>query len=107
MWKVELIYRLHSVRINSLCYILHTYSIGYKEWVRFAAFPSLWSTEDQDEEYTEKMFEESIVINTLGAALLALMFTVPILLLYPKFRYRPQRIITVTTHHKGTHDRYA
>merc|ERR1712213_121578 len=80
-----------------------TLSIGYKKWVRFAAFPSLWSTEDQDEEYTERMFEESIVINTLGAALLALMFTVPILLLYPKFRYRPQRIITVTTHHEGTH----
>ena len=53
------------------------------------------------------MFAESLVINTLGAALIALLFTVPILLLYPKFRYRPQRIITVQTHHKGTHDRYA
>lgn len=87
-----------------------TLSIGYKEWVKFAANPSLWSIQDdleQDQYKKDGMFAESIVINTLGAALIALLFTVPILLLYPKFRYRPQRIITVTTHHKGTHERYA
>lgn len=84
-----------------------TLSIGYKEWVKFAVNPSLWSVIDTGEYKKDGMFAESIVINTLGAALIALLFTVPILLLYPKFRYRPQRIITVTTHHKGTHDRYA
>ena len=82
-------------------------SIGYTKWVDFAMNPSLWSIQNPEEYSKAGMFQESLVINTLGAALIALLFSVPILLLYPKFRYRPQRIITVTTHHKGTHDRYA
>ena len=82
-------------------------SIGYTKWVDFVPNPSLWRVQDPEEYSKDGMFQESLVINSLGAALFALLFVVPILLLYPKFRYRPQRIITVTTHHKGTHDRYA
>lgn len=47
--------------------------------------------------YTQRMFEESLAINTLGVALLALAVVVPLVVLYPKFRFRPQRVITVTT----------
>ena len=43
---------------------------------------------------------ESLVVNCLGAAMVALVVIMPILVLHPKFRSRPQRIITVT------HDRY-
>jgi len=51
-------------------------------------------------DYTQEIFQESLVINSLGAALVALVIVMPILVLHPKFRNRPQRIITVT------HDRY-
>ena len=50
--------------------------------------------------YTTQIFAESMVINVLGAALVGLVIVMPILVLHPKFRFRPQRIITVT------HDRY-
>ena len=59
------------------------------------------------ERVTERVFSkvpdvvsESLVVNCLGAALVALVVIMPILVLHPKFRNRPQRIITVT------HDRY-
>ena len=52
------------------------------------------------DEYTQSMFEESLVINTLGAAMIALAILLPLILTYPRFKYRPQRIVTVT------HDRY-
>ena len=59
------------------------------------------------ERVTDKVFSkvpdvvsESLVVNCLGAALVALVVIMPILVLHPKFRNRPQRIITVT------HDRY-
>jgi len=59
------------------------------------------------EKVTDKVFSkvpdvvsESLVVNCLGAALVALVVIMPILVLHPKFRNRPQRIITVT------HDRY-
>ena len=50
--------------------------------------------------YTEKMFVESLTINALAAGLIGLAVVIPIIVSYPKFRYRPQRIVTVT------HDRY-
>jgi len=53
-------------------------------------------TDDQSQKY----FEQALVINALGAALIGLIIVMPILVLHPKFRFRPQRIITVT------HDRY-
>jgi hypothetical protein len=36
----------------------------------------------------------------MAAALVLLVIVVPLIVSYPKFRYRPQRIVTVT------HDRY-
>ena len=50
--------------------------------------------------YTDAMMWESITVNVLAAALVGLVVVMPILVLHPKFRNRPQRIITVT------HDRY-
>jgi len=49
---------------------------------------------------TDDIMWESITINVLAAALVGLVVVMPILVLHPKFRNRPQRIITVT------HDRY-
>ena len=53
-----------------------------------------------NEPYTSRMFWESMTVNILAAALVGLVVVMPILVLHPKFRNRPQRIITVT------HDRY-
>ena len=50
--------------------------------------------------YTDEKMWESITVNVLAAALVGLVVVMPILVLHPKFRNRPQRIITVT------HDRY-
>jgi len=49
---------------------------------------------------TDDIMWESMTINILAAALVGLVVVMPILVLHPKFRNRPQRIITVT------HDRY-
>jgi hypothetical protein len=46
------------------------------------------------------MFAESLVINVLGACLVGLALVMPVILINPVFRFRPQRVITVT------HDRY-
>ena len=51
-------------------------------------------------EYTADMFVESMVINALAAGLVALAILIPVVVAAPAFRYRPQRIVTVT------HDRY-
>lgn len=51
-------------------------------------------------EYTHEMFVESVTINVMAAALVALAIVIPVIVQYPKFRYRPQRIVTVS------HDRY-
>jgi hypothetical protein len=50
--------------------------------------------------YTRDMFAESLVINVMGACLIGLALVMPVILINPTFRFRPQRVITVT------HDRY-
>ena len=71
-------------------------SVNYSKWVPFL----MKSMRSPDIEYTKEMFEESMIVNAMAAALIGLAVVMPILVLHPKFRNRPQRIITVT------HDRY-
>lgn len=84
-------------------------SVAYSKWVPY--FMSKVTKNNQFEPnnalqplsstpYTDDMFWESMTINVLAAALVGLVVVMPILVLHPKFRNRPQRIITVT------HDRY-
>jgi len=72
-------------------------SVANRLWV-----PYLWQNSDTPihEGYTDQMFMESLIINAMAAGLIGLVIVMPILVLHPKFRNRPQRIITVT------HDRY-
>jgi len=86
-----------------------TLSVVYSKWVPYLLEGSdfnktldskLLSGDKFKDGYTTKIFAESMVINVLGAALVGLVIVMPILVLHPKFRFRPQRIITVT------HDRY-
>jgi len=72
-------------------------SVNYSKWVPFLMKSMQRSP---DIEYTKEMFEESMIVNAMAAALIGLAVVMPILVLHPKFRNRPQRIITVT------HDRY-
>ena len=82
------------------------FSIAYSKWVPALIDPNFNRTNallqfgTKNPNYTQEMFTESLVVNSLGAALVALVIIMPILVLHPKFRNRPQRIITVT------HDRY-
>lgn len=41
------------------------------------------------------LIDEAVVLNTLGATLLALMVVMPVLLLLDKFRVRPVQVIAV------------
>jgi len=78
-------------------------SVAYSKWVPFLR------SEDFDRNamlpgmnisYTDAMFMETVIVNTLAVALIALIIVMPILVLHPKFRNRSQRVITVT------HDRF-
>lgn len=84
-------------------------SVAYSKWVPYLTLESNpnYNRDLQGQglnslgvEYTDEMFAESLTINVLGAALVGLVIVMPILVLHPKFRYRSQRVITVT------HDRY-
>lgn len=87
-----------------------TLSIAYYKWVPYFMDPNYNRTQalrPTGEKITYDVFSsvpdfvsESLVVNCLGAAMVALVVIMPILVLHPKFRSRPQRIITVT------HDRY-
>jgi len=83
-----------------------TLSVAYSKWVPYLTDPKFNSTRafsgvsNLGPQYTPEMFAESMVINVLAAALIGLVVVMPILVLHPKFRNRPQRIVTVT------HDRY-
>lgn len=80
--------------------------VAYTKWVpylmdrRFNRTKAFAGINSLGPEYSLDTFQESLVINALVAALIGLAIAMPILVLHPKFRYRPQRIITVT------HDRY-
>ncbi len=82
------------------------HSVAYSKWVPYLTDPKFNSTRafsgvsNLGPQYTPEMFAESMVINVLAAALIGLVVVMPILVLHPKFRNRPQRIVTVT------HDRY-
>jgi len=79
---------------------------GYSQWVPFLMNENfdknavLKDSAGESIPYTTEMFMETLSINVLAAALIGLVIVMPILVLHPKFRNRPQRIITVT------HDRY-
>ena len=84
-------------------------SVFYSKWVPYLTDPQfnistttngIIQPNPNNQEYKAKYFEESLTVNALGASLIALAIVMPILVLHPKFRFRPQRIITVT------HDRY-
>jgi len=86
-----------------------TLSVFYSKWVPYLTDPQfnistttngIIQPNPNNQEYKAKYFEESLTVNALGASLIALAIVMPILVLHPKFRFRPQRIITVT------HDRY-
>lgn len=82
------------------------HSLAYNKWVPYLFDPTfnkstaLAGLNNVGPAYDEKYFEESLVINVMGAALILLAVVIPLIVSYPKFRYRPQRIVTVT------HDRY-
>ena len=78
------------------------HSIVYSKWVPYLMNPgfNVTAAGPKGGQYTNKEFAESMVVNTLAAALIGLVIVMPILVLHPKFRNRPQRIMTVT------HDRY-
>jgi len=78
---------------------------GYSLWVPYSnltseVFNHATVLKETGIDYTHEKFMETMVINALAAALFGLVIVMPILVLHPKFRNRPQRIITVT------HDRY-
>jgi len=79
-------------------------SIAYDKWVPYLMSDNFDAGNILkpifNEPYTSRMFWESMTVNILAAALVGLVVVMPILVLHPKFRNRPQRIITVT------HDRY-
>ena len=81
-------------------------SLAYNKWVpylfdsTFNKSTALAGLNNVGPAYDEKYFEESLVINVMGGALVILAVVIPLIVSYPKFRYRPQRIVTVT------HDRY-
>jgi hypothetical protein len=83
-----------------------TLSIAYSKWVPylrdvyFNGTVALSGLSTLGPEYTKQMFEESLTINFIVAGLCGLVIVVPLIVNYPKFRYRPQRVVTVT------HDRY-
>ena len=80
------------------------HSIAYSKWVPYMTDPMFNRTRafagvsSMGPEYTHEMFAESMVINTLAAALVGLAIVMPILVLHPKFRNRSQRM--------NTYDRY-
>jgi len=80
-------------------------SIGYSKWVSYLRDPSFNATtayagiSGLGPEYTRKEFEESLVINVMAATLVGLAIVMPVLIMHPRFRFRPQRIITVTHDH--------
>ena len=84
----------------------HLRSLAYNKWVpylfdsTFNKSTALAGLNNVGPAYDEKYFEESLVINVMGGALVILAVVIPLIVSYPKFRYRPQRIVTVT------HDRY-
>ena len=97
----------HSPKSNSC--ITHANllrSLAYNKWVpylfdsTFNKSTALAGLNNVGPAYDEKYFEESLVINVMGGALVILAVVIPLIVSYPKFRYRPQRIVTVT------HDRY-
>ena len=81
-------------------------SIAYTKWVpylldpRFNTSAAFAGINTLGPSYTRIMFEESLVINVMAACLIGLAMVMPVLVMNPNFRFRPQRIITVT------HDRY-
>jgi len=81
-------------------------SLAYNKWVpylfdsTFNESTALAGLNTLGPVYKEEHFEESLCINVMGAALVLLAVVIPLIVSYPKFRYRPQRIVTVT------HDRY-
>ena len=81
-------------------------SLAYNKWVpylfdsTFNKSTALAGLNNVGPAYDERYFEESLVINVMGGALVILAVVIPLIVSYPKFRYRPQRIVTVT------HDRY-
>jgi len=83
-----------------------TLSIAYTKWVpylldpRFNISAAFAGINTLGPTYTRDMFAESLVINVLGACLVGLALVMPVILINPVFRFRPQRVITVT------HDRY-
>jgi len=73
----------------------------YSKWVKYIDL-------NFDDGLSAEQFQESLVVNSLGAALIGLLFVVPILLLHPRFRTRPQsQILTVTSSNHHHQDRYA
>lgn len=80
-------------------------SSAYAKWVpyltdrSFKAETALASSQ-LGPEYTHDMMEESLVVNVFGAVLILLAVVMPLIISTRKFRYRPQRVVTVT------HDRY-
>lgn len=82
-------------------------SLAYSKWVPFLTDPTFNRTRafaginNLGPDYTYDMFAESMVINVMAACLIGLVVVMPILLLNPRFRYRAQRIITVTQDRYG------
>lgn len=101
----------HSLKTSShdpgctFSYVQLTTSIGYSKWVSYLTDPSFNAStvyagiSGLGSEYTMKDFEESLVINVMAAILVGLAIVMPLLMMHPRFRSRPQGIVTVTHEH--------
>lgn len=101
-WSVEL--GCHFCSFLRKSHLHLPCSVAYSKWVPFL------TSEDFDRNaillgmnisYTDAMFMETLIVNTLAVALIALIIVMPILVLHPKFKNRSQRIVTVTQDRYG------
>ena len=94
-----------STQLHTL-HAIPSHSIAYSKWVpyltdpRFNRSTALTGLARLGPEYDHSMMAESLTVNALAAGLVALAVLVPCVVANPRFRFRPQRVITVA------HDRY-
>ena len=65
-------------------------SLGYSKWDPHLTFNASALINLTPQESTPATAEESVCINVIGAIMIALAVLIPLIVSYPKFRYRPQ-----------------